>query len=77
MEFEIALRLFLGKIAQHSEGHQHTTGLRNQWFRKIIRKIMKNVNDLDTTESHKSSLMDSLESFKKSLKRNMMTFTNK
>src|ERR1700738_4910166 len=69
MEFEIALRFFLGKIADHTEGCQYNTARRNQWFRKIIKKIMKVVNDLDTTEPHKASLMNSLESFREALER--------
>lgn len=68
MEFEATLRFFLGKSAEQTAGYLYNNSLRNKWLSKVIRRLIKAVDCLDTTEQHKASLMCSLESFKDNLK---------
>ena len=56
MFFETTIRTFLGKKAYHIAGQVHTEKYRKEWYRKAIKKIIANIQDIDTTTKHKKQL---------------------
>lgn len=61
MDFELMLRQFFGDKAWHSASSAFNKKSRNQWFRKIEKKILANIESIDTTERHKSLLLQEVE----------------
>ncbi len=69
MQFEITMRLLFGQRAYHIASSQNHHGHRNAWLQKTIRKLLRLVNDLDTTPRHKKMLMGELGEASAHLKR--------
>lgn len=69
MEFEITMRLLFGDRADHIASSHNHHGHRNSWLRKAIRKLLRLVNDLNTTPRHKQMLMNELGGATAHLKR--------
>ena len=67
MTFELAMRQFFGRKAYHIADLAGSTRSRNKWLRKALRKILKDVDDLDTSPRHKQMLMRELEEIDKAL----------
>jgi len=68
MEFEVAMRLLFGEKAYHIAGSELNPASRREWLQKPVRKLLRVVNDLDTTPRHKQVLMSELEAVSKLLK---------
>lgn len=57
MDFEVMLRQFFGDKAFHTAGLAYSKTPRNKWLKKLERKILKDIDQLDTLEKHKSLMM--------------------
>jgi hypothetical protein len=68
MDFEITMRLLFGDKADHIAGSNYIPKFRNKWLQKAIRRITRDVNDLDTTPDHKRMLMGDLDAIYQLLK---------
>lgn len=68
MEFELAMRLLFGNKAYHIAGSESHPASRREWLQKAVRKLLRVVNDFDTTPRHKRVLMSELEAVSKLLK---------
>jgi len=63
------MRLFWGDKAEHIAVQAHNTSSRNKWLRETLDKMIKIINDLDTTSQHQKSLMSEIDILKKKLSR--------
>lgn len=68
MVFEMTMRILFGDKAYHIAGAERHPTHRRNWLQKATRKLMRNINDLDTTLRHKQMLMAEAESISKLLK---------
>ena len=58
MSFEVTMRLFFGDKAAHIASSFSHSATRRQWLRKTNKKIDKQIENVDSTERHRS-MMDS------------------
>jgi len=65
--FETTIRSFLGEKAYHIAGQAHSEKNRREWYRKVLKIIIKKVHEIDTTTPHKEQLTMWSESSLKSL----------
>lgn len=56
MFFELVLRRFLGEKAYHTASSEGFDKSRNEWLRKVAKKILAEVDNLDTHDEHKKQL---------------------
>jgi hypothetical protein len=56
MLFEMTMRMFLGGEAYQTAGQVHNEKHRKEWYRKCLKKIVKQVQEIDTTTRHKESI---------------------
>ena len=56
MLFEMTMRMFLGDDAYQTAGQVHNEKYRKEWYRKSLKKIVKRVQEIDTTTGHKESI---------------------
>jgi hypothetical protein len=68
MEFELAMRLLFGQKGYHIAGSELNPASRREWLEKTVRKLLRVVNDLDTTLRHKQVIMSELDTVFKLLK---------
>ena len=71
MEFEVAMRLIFGKRADHIAGEITVPKYRREWLRKAVRRLRRDVNNLDSDPAHIDSLnacMDRIERAIRSVK---------
>ena len=61
MRFETTMRHFFGDAAYQIASQATNPKDRSEWIRKVVKRLMKIVNDLDTTVGHKKILMAILE----------------
>lgn len=69
MDFEMTMRLLFGDKAYHIASSGADPARRRNWLKKAVKKMLVQVDDLDTTVRHKERLMAELESVLKSLNR--------
>jgi hypothetical protein len=63
MDFELSLRLFLGNRAYHSASFESYIKSKLEWLQKVAKKIIKRIDELDTTTRHKQMLAAEAERF--------------
>ena len=56
MLFETTIRSFLGDKAYHIAGQVHSERDRKEWYRKVIKKIIRQIQRIETSSTHKESL---------------------
>ena len=61
MHFEQTMGLLFGKKAYQIAGQEANPKHRREWLQKAIRKLLREVNALDTTPHHKKVLMMELD----------------
>lgn len=54
--FEYTIRMFLGDKAFHVAGQAYSESARRDWYKKIFKKIVKQVQQIETNTTHKESL---------------------
>lgn len=58
--FEGAMRILFGDDAFHIAGHERTPKENRRWLTRAVKRCMKEVNALDTTDHHRERLLDFL-----------------
>jgi len=56
MLFENTMMMFLGDEAYQTAGQVYNEKHRKEWYRKSVKKIIKRVQEIDTTTRHKESI---------------------
>jgi hypothetical protein len=56
MLFETTMRLFLGDDAYQIAGQVYNEKYRKEWYRKSLKKVIKTVQEIDTTTKHRESI---------------------
>jgi len=56
MLFERTMQSLLGKKASHIAGQVHSEKTRKQWYKQALKKVVKNIQDIDTNTKHKELL---------------------
>jgi hypothetical protein len=56
MLFETTMRSFLGEKAYQIAGQVYNEKHRKEWYRKALRKIIRRVQEIDTSTKHKESI---------------------
>ena len=56
MLFEMTLRMFLGDNALHTASQVYNVKYRKDWYRKLLKRIIRRVQEIDTTIKHKESM---------------------
>lgn len=56
MLFETTIRTFLGDKAYHIAGQVHNEKHRKEWYRKVLKKIIIKIQEIDTSTKHKEQL---------------------
>jgi hypothetical protein len=56
MLFETTIRTFLGDKAYHIAGQVHNEKHRKEWYRKVLKKIIVKIQEIDTSTKHKEQL---------------------
>jgi hypothetical protein len=54
--FERTMMLFLGKDAYQIAGQVYNEKHRKEWYRKSLKKVIKRVQEIDTTTKHRESI---------------------
>lgn len=57
MFFETTVRAFLGDKAYHIADQAHSEKNRRDWYKKIMKVIVKKVHEIETTTKHKEQLV--------------------
>ena len=70
MLFEGTARLFFGERAYQIAGQASSPIARRKWLKKILRLLLKRMNELETTVRHKEMLMKTAEAAERELGRN-------
>lgn len=65
MEFEHCMRRVFGDEAYHIAGSCLDDNFRNGWVKKFLRKLIRDVQDLDTTQEHREYVSAHLQSLLK------------
>jgi len=76
--FEMAIKSFLGSEASNIASYVHVPEDRKKWYLKVVKRIIKQIEQIETLESHKEQLMLWAENALKSLKKrpyDEITFT--
>lgn len=68
MRFEMTICLLFGDKAYKIAGTEANAKHRKEWLQKAVRKLLRVVDDLDTTPRHKQMLMTELEAITELLK---------
>jgi len=56
MFFEMTIRSFLGDKAFHIAGQAHSIKDRKQWYKKVLKTIIRDIQQIDTNTRHKEQL---------------------
>ena len=56
MLFETTMQLFLGDKAYQIAGQAYNEKHRKEWYRKAIRKIIRRIQEIDTSTKHKEAM---------------------
>ena len=56
MLFEYTIRSFFGDKASHITVQVHSEKSRKEWYRKIIKKIIKKIQEIESNSTHKERL---------------------
>ena len=56
MLFEETVRSFLGNKAFHITGQAHSDKRRKEWYRKVIKKIIRKIQQVESSTTHKERL---------------------
>ena len=67
MDFEYSMRQFFGDKAYHISDYENKQETR-KWLLKALKKMMKDIHNLDTTTRHKERLLDEIKGIEKSIK---------
>ncbi len=57
MFFETTIRSFLGDKAYHIAGTAYSEKNRKQWYKEVLKTIIKRIQEIDTNTRHKEMLM--------------------
>lgn len=68
MAFELAMMQFFGEKAHHIASYAGNKILTKKWLLKSVKRMMRNVDDIDTTVRHKESMFLSLEYLESAIK---------
>ena len=61
MEFELSMRQFFGDEGYKLAGVEYSKDIVCKWLQKAIKKMMKDVMEIDTTTRHKERMVGDLE----------------
>lgn len=61
MVFELTIRLFLGDKAYHCADAESSIKSKSEWLQKVARRIIRRIDELDTTTRHKQRLASEAE----------------
>ena len=67
MLFERTIQSFLGDKAFHIAGQFHSEKSRKDWYKQVLKVVIKNIQDIDTSTKHKERLAHFSEGALKSL----------
>ena len=56
MLFEYTIRSYLGDEASHITGQAHSEKSRKKWYRKITKKIIRKIQEIESNSTHKERL---------------------
>jgi hypothetical protein len=70
MLFETTIRLFFGNQAYQIAGQGSTPKYQRDWVRKVLKKLMRDIDKLDTTVGHKARLMKTADAAYRAVGRN-------
>ena len=56
MLFEQTIRLFLGDEAFHIAAHVRNDALRKKWYRKVLKKAIEKIQQIESTSTHEKAL---------------------
>lgn len=62
MLFETTMRAFLGDKTYHIAGQVYNEKHRKEWYRQALKKIVKKIQEIDTSTKHKEIMACSSES---------------
>ncbi len=65
--FEFVLRRFLGEKAHYTASSENFDRSRNQWLRKVAKKMSIEINSIDTHDDHKEQLHFFTDKFRSAL----------
>jgi hypothetical protein len=68
MFFENTVRIFLGDDAYHIAGQAHSEKSRKSWYLKVLKRIIKRIQEIDTNTKHMERLSYCSEAALKALK---------
>ena len=57
MLFETTIRSFLGDKALHVASHVHSETQRRKWYRKVLKKVVREMQTLDSSTLHKEEIV--------------------
>ena len=57
MLFEYTIRSFLGDKASHIAGQAHSERNRKEWYRKVTKKIIRKIQEIESNSTHKERLV--------------------
>ena len=61
MLFETTIRSFLGEKAFHIAGHVHSEKRRRTWYRKVLKKVVREAHAVDSSTLHQEAIVSSSE----------------
>ena len=56
MLFETTVRSFLGDRAYHIAGQAHCKKSRKEWYKKVVKKIIRKIQSVESSTAHKERL---------------------
>lgn len=69
IEFEYAMRCFFGEEAYGLAGSDDDPKTVRKWLLRAVKKMAKNVNDIDTSERHRELLLNRLNSLERNIRK--------
>ena len=68
LDFEYMVRLFIGEKAFDIANMETDEKSRRLWLQKVIKRILKRINSIDTTTHHKQMLLAEVDSLRRIIK---------
>jgi len=68
LDFEYMVRLFLGPKADHIASCETNERNRRSWLQKVIKRMLKQIDSIDTTTRHKQILLAEVDSLYRRMK---------
>lgn len=69
MAFEIAMMQFFGEKGHHIASHAGNETLTKKWLLKAIQRMMRNVDEIDTTVRHKEKILSDIGHLEDAIKK--------